>query len=80
MLFPALQIKEGTWNNSPDGTHRTRVTQYHSVITGTTNKRWLGEFARVVNIVELLGLSVAQIIASASNFYSLGTGLAKRYV
>lgn len=34
----------------------------------------------VVNIVELLGLATAQIIASASNFYSLGTGLNKRCV
>lgn len=54
------------------------VQQYHSVITGTSGKRWLGEFARVVNIVELLGLAVAQIIASASNFYSLEAGLNKR--
>jgi hypothetical protein len=54
------------------------VTQYHSVVTGTSGSRALGEFARVVNVVELLGLSVAQIIASASNFYSLGTGLDKR--
>jgi len=34
--------------------------------------------AQFVNIVELVGLAVAQIIASASNFYSLGTGLSKR--
>lgn len=74
------QISDGSWYTDKEANKRTHVTQYHSVITSTTDRRWLGEFARAVNIVELLGLSVAQIIASASNFYSLGTGLSKRYV
>lgn len=38
------QIKRGTWYNA--GHQRTRVTQYHQVITGTTALRWLGELAR----------------------------------
>ena len=77
-LNHSLQIKEGTWFNDKETNKRTRITQYHSVITATTKLRWLGEFSRLVNVVELLGLAVAQIIASASNFYSLGTGLDKR--
>jgi len=72
------QIKDNTWYNDASGTKRTRITQYHSIITATTGRRWLGEFSRVVNIAELVGLAVAQIIASASNFYSLGSGLNKR--
>eukprot|EP00775_Hariotina_reticulata_P005826 gene5826-6067_t len=76
--FKRQAVKDGSWFNDKETGRRTRVTQYHSVITGVTGARWLGEFARVVNIVELLGLSVAQIIASASNFYSLDTGLYKR--
>jgi len=75
-----MQVKDGSWYTDKEANKRTRVTQYHSVITATTGRKWLGEFARAVNIVELLGLSVAQIIASASNFYSLDTGLNKRYV
>ncbi|KAI8476179.1 MAG: transmembrane amino acid transporter protein-domain-containing protein [Monoraphidium minutum] len=71
------EVRKGTWYND-GGKRRSRVTQYHTVITATTGSRALGEFARVVNIVELIGLAVAQIIASASNFYSLGTGLDKR--
>ena len=34
---------------------------------------------QVVNIIELVGLAVAQIIASASNFHSLETGMSKRW-
>jgi hypothetical protein len=41
-------------------------------------RRWLGEFARVVTIVELVGLCVAQIIAGSSNLYTLHSALPKR--
>lgn len=75
-----LQVKDGSWYTDKEANKRTRVTQYHSVITATTGRKWLGEFARAVNIVELLGLAVAQIIASASNFYSIDAGLNKRCV
>lgn len=74
----AAQIKEDTWYTDETGTRRNRVTQYHDVIGGVTGRRWLGEFARVVTIVELVGLCVAQIIAGSSNLYSLYPGLPKR--
>jgi hypothetical protein len=54
------------------------VTQFHDVIAATTGRRWLGEFAKAVTIVELVGLCVAQIIASSSNLYSLYSGMPKR--
>lgn len=73
-----LQVKDGTWFSDKEAGKRTKVTQYHMVITATTGRWWIGEFARLVNIVELVGLCVAQIIASASNFYSLEVGLDKR--
>jgi hypothetical protein len=74
----ALQIKDDTWFNDATGTRRTRVTQYHDVIGGVTGRRWLGEFAKAVTIVELCGLCVAQIIAGSSNLYSLYSALPKR--
>jgi hypothetical protein len=40
------QVRKGTWYNN-GGKTRTRVTQYHSIITSVTGLRWLGEFARV---------------------------------
>lgn len=40
------QLKKGTWYQEPGRARRTRVTQYHAIITETTGHRWLGEFAR----------------------------------
>ena len=42
--------------------------------------RWLGTFSKVVVIIALGGLSVAQIIASSSNFHRLIPSLNKRCV
>jgi uncharacterized membrane protein YkvI len=64
--------------NDHTGTRRIKVTQYHDVIGGVTGRKWLGEFAKAVTIVELIGLCVAQIIAGSSNLYSLYNGLPKR--
>lgn len=73
-----IQIKEDTWYNDASGTRRTKVTQYHDVIGSVTGRRWLAEFAKVVTVVELVGLCVAQIIAGSSNLFSLYSGLPKR--
>lgn len=47
-IIPCMitQIKNGTWYNE-GGKRRTRITQYHSIITATTGHKWSGEFARV---------------------------------
>uniref|UniRef100_A0A383W752 Amino acid transporter transmembrane domain-containing protein n=1 Tax=Tetradesmus obliquus TaxID=3088 RepID=A0A383W752_TETOB len=76
--FKRRAIKEGSWFNDATSERRTKVTQYHDVIGGVTGRRWLGEFARVVTIVELVGLCVAQIIAGSSNLYTLHSALPKR--
>ncbi|KAF6262602.1 transmembrane amino acid transporter protein-domain-containing protein [Scenedesmus sp. NREL 46B-D3] len=76
--FKRSAIKGGSWFNDAAGERRTKVTQYHDIIGGVTGRRWLGEFARVVSITELVGLCVAQIIAGSSNLYSLHSGLPKR--
>lgn len=73
-----LQVKEDTWFNDATGTKRIKVTQYHDVIGAVTGKRWLAEFSKAVTIVELVGLCVAQIIASSSNLYTLHSALPKR--
>lgn len=74
-----LQIKEDTWFNDHTGIRRIKVTQYHDVIGATTGRRWLAEFSKAVTIIELVGLCVAQVIASSSNLYSLHSALPKRY-
>jgi hypothetical protein len=54
--------------------------QHHQVVYCCllSCRRWLGELARVVTIVELAGLCVAQIIAGSSNLYTLHSALPKR--
>ncbi|KAI7843624.1 hypothetical protein COHA_002864 [Chlorella ohadii] len=69
------KIKEGTWYN--DEKKRSIANQYHEVMAAATNK-WLGIFSRVVVIIALGGLAVAQIIASSSNFHRMIPELSKR--
>ena len=58
---------------------RKTANQYHEVMQDATY-RWLGIFSRIVVIIALGGLAVAQIIASSSNFYRLVPSVNKRYV
>jgi hypothetical protein len=60
--------------------HAAGIASAHELYTHSQHATQQKQHRSYVNIVELVGLSVAQIIASASNFYSLGTGLSKRCV
>jgi hypothetical protein len=44
----------------------------------SATNRWLGIFSRIVVIIALGGLAVAQIIASSSNFHRMIPELSKR--
>ncbi|KAL4441475.1 hypothetical protein ABPG77_001979 [Micractinium sp. CCAP 211/92] len=69
------RIKEGTWYNYNN--KRSIANQYHEVME-SASYRWVGIFSRVVVIIALGGLAVAQIIASSSNFHRMIPSLNKR--
>ncbi|GAB4818758.1 hypothetical protein N2152v2_005804 [Parachlorella kessleri] len=69
------KIREGTWYD--DNKRRRIANQYHEVMAASSY-RWIGIFSRVVVIIALGGLAVAQIIASSSNFHRLVPSLSKR--
>ncbi|PSC69121.1 auxin transporter 1 [Micractinium conductrix] len=69
------KIKNKSWYNSAQT--RTIANQYHEVM-GSATYRWLGILSRVVVIIALGGLAVAQIIASSSNFHRMIPQLNKR--
>lgn len=75
---PPPQIKDDSWFNDKARGRRTRVTQFHEVITGTTGLVWLGRFAWFVTMLEMVGLCVAQTIAGSSNLWNLNKTLPKR--
>lgn len=68
-------IASNTWFNA----HRRRsvAVQYHEVM-GSLSHRYVGVFSRVIVIIALGGLAVAQIIASSSNFHALAPAISKR--
>ena len=63
-------------NHSRHG-DKNYITSYHEVIGALKGKAW-GTFSLVIVFLALLGLSVAQITATASNLYLLNAGLEKR--
>lgn len=56
---------------------RAVAVQYHEVM-GDASYRWLGTFSKIVVVIALGGLAVAQIIASSSNFHGMIPGVSKR--
>ena len=69
-------------NSSDDGietpaTTKQHIASYHDVITWAAGPKW-GRVSQVMVIAALSGLSIAQIISTASNLYLLNVGLDKR--
>ena len=70
-------------NNSSDDriekpeTTKQHIASYHEVIAWAAGPKW-GAVSQVMVIAALSGLSVAQIISTASNLYLLNVGLDKR--
>lgn len=61
----------------PPSRRRGVAVQYHEVM-GDASYRWIGTFSKIVVIIALGGLAVAQIIASSSNFHGMIPGVSKR--
>lgn len=59
-------------------TDKVYCVQYHEVILELCGP-WLGAFSWLVNVLALLGLAVAQVIACSNNMYRLSSACNKRY-
>ena len=58
-------------------TDKVYCVQYHEVVYELCG-RWLGTISWLVNVLALLGLAVAQVIACANNMYRLSSVRTKR--
>ena len=58
-------------------TDKVCCVQYHEVVFELCGP-WLGTISWVVNVLALLGLAVAQVIACANNMYRLSSVRSKR--
>ena len=65
------------WFDSPCGTARRRVTQYHDVAHELAGW-WAAAAATLFTAVTLFGVAVAQILACATSMYAIHPHLSKR--
>lgn len=70
----SLSKKENAYNHEDENDH---ITSYHDIIAWAAGNYW-GNFSRVIVILALGGLSVAQIVSTANNLYLLNWGIDKR--
>ena len=59
-------------------TDKVYCVQYHEVVFELCGP-WLGSASWLVNVLALVGLAVAQVIACANNMYRLSSFRNKRY-
>lgn len=59
-------------------TDKVYCVQYHEVVSELCGP-WLGAISWLVNVLALLGLAVAQVIACSNNMYRLSSACNKRY-
>lgn len=64
--------------NMTGRTDKVYCVQYHEIIYELCGP-WLGTASWVVNVLALVGLAVAQVIACASNMHRLSSRFTKRY-
>lgn len=64
--------------NMTGWTDKVYCVQYHEMVYELCGP-WLGTVSWIVNVLALLGLAVAQVIACASNMYRLSSNFTKRY-
>eukprot|EP00891_Asterochloris_glomerata_P000679 jgi/Astpho2/679/Aster-x0950 len=63
--------------NSTGWTDKVYCIQYHELIMELCGC-WAGNISRIVNVMALVGLGVAQVIASSSNLHALNARFSKR--
>lgn len=59
-------------------TDKVYCVQYHEVVQELCGP-WLGALSWLANVLALLGLAVAQVIACSNNMYRLSSACNKRY-
>ena len=64
--------------NSTGWTDKVYCIQYHELIMELCGC-WAGNISRIVNVLALVGLGVAQVIASSSNLHALNSRYSKRW-
>jgi hypothetical protein len=76
--YKRSKIQTGEWY-AQDGKVRRKASQYFEVI-GHTCGKWLGVWALILTVLNLVGNGCAQIVAGAANTYSINPTLSKRWV
>ncbi len=67
------QVKRGSWYDTTDSNgyeRRSSVTQFHDII-GFFMGKWFGLLAELLTGLYILGVAIAQIVASAGSQYSI---------
>ena len=67
------QVKRGSWYDTTDSNgheHRSSVTQFRDII-GFFMGKWFGLLAELLTGLYILGVAIAQIVASAGSQYSI---------
>lgn len=72
------QVRDGSWYKQ-DGKTKRKSSQYFEVMGGTCGK-WLGIFALILTVFNLIGNGTAQIVAGAANTYTINPVLTKRCI
>ena len=76
----ATQVVQGNWYDSKDSNgyeRRSSVTQFHDVI-GYPMGFWICTFAQILNAIYILGVAIAQSVASSGRQYAIDTRYDKR--
>lgn len=75
-----VQVVQGHWYDSKDSNgyeRRSSVTQFHDVIAYHMGP-WFGVFAQILNAIYILGVAIAQIVASSGSQYAIDKRFNKR--
>ena len=75
-----MQVKRGSWYDSTDSNgyeRRSSVTQFHDIIRFFLGK-WCGLLAEVLTGLYILGVAIAQIVASSGSQYAIDKRYDKR--
>ena len=75
-----VQVRRGSWYDSKDSNgyeRRSSVTQFHDIIAFFLGK-YAGLFAEILNAIYILGVAIAQLVASSGSQYSIDKSHDKR--
>ena len=80
LITAVAQVKRGSWYDSKDSNgyeRRSSVTQFHDII-GFFLGKWMGVAAEILNAIYILGVAIAQIVASSGSQYAIDKTYNKR--